>query len=306
MKRIDWTVFEQSQIFAATFQLVQNRKLQLPVEGSPGCSSFLQAMRDAQVGALPGNRQRTLSSIDAVTGDLLKRFQDNGVLPRDLKTLRRGYKLKEKSDPRDLRIAALEEQVKKLEGDCSLANDQRSDAWEQIKALQARPDAMTVVQQWVAKTLSLALIAAEDAKKPHALRIEPVKEVLPEFERARRKHPEQAASAAGIFKPKLAIIGGQAADHLAISRDFEGARINVDLRYFSPQPGTTVYDSLKQIASSGGAVLLWHDHAHQSVEAQLKARQISYHRHDGNLVSVIERLHGFAETIKAKHEGRTT
>jgi hypothetical protein len=309
MKRIDWTEYEQAQVYAATVDLLDNRKVALPVEGFKGGKAFMQAIRDAQV-ALPEKRRRPLASIDAVSGDLRKRFIDAGILPRDIDSLRRGADKKsaapEAPDPKDERIAELEQQVSRLEDEVSSLEQANTTQAGRIAELEARPDAMTVVQQWVARTLSLALIAADDAKKPAAMRVEPqqTKEALPQFEKDRRKDPVAAAAgSARPFRAKVAVIGGQPQDHASIA---EHLADHADLRYFSPQPSASVMDAIKGIAGSGGTVLLWSDHASHQVESQLKARVVQYHRHSGNLTSLIERIKGFIITQRNKHEGKVS
>lgn len=236
MARIDWSVYEQSQVFTATSDLLKQRKVALPVQSELGLKLFMQAMRDAQVGALPEARRRPLASIEAVGGDLRKRFIDAQILPSNPERYKRGSAKRMGGraapvDPKDERIAELESEKSHLESEVADLDRKLEEAQRRIAELEARPDAMTVVRQYVSRMLADALLLADDAKKPAHQRFDsapplkppaereavpPIyedrrKEQVPDFEKERRKTGGAPEPSAAPKLPKILIVGGGSA-----------------------------------------------------------------------------------------------
>jgi hypothetical protein len=301
MKRIDWTTYENAQVYAATMDLLAKRKVALPVSDPQSGKLFMQAIRDAQV-VITENRRRALTSIDAVSGELRKRFQDNGVLPQHIDCLRRGYKKRadreqQVEDPKDVRIRELEAQVKVLEEENQALEDEQDDFTDRIKELEARPDAMQVVQQWCSKMLADALRDALPSMPKVAdlsAQVAPKKEPLPQFERDRRRDPEAAASGGSPkAKKRIAIIGGYDEHHRVIHTEV-GAFL--DLRYVRGDAAVEKIAALKDFSKEPGtSTIVW---TTELGSVQLRAAQLSIQNRatfNGNVDGVVHKLRTYIE-----------
>lgn len=236
-KRIEWTEFEQSTVYSATVDLLKDRKAELPISTSKARLVFLQAVRDAQV-ALPENRRRKyILAVENITGDLRQRFIDNGILPRDLESLkvRRGKakeaQVEEVRDPRDDRIVELTGQIDDAQRLLGEKDGLIETLRGRIVVLESQPTPLALMQNFIADTIALAFQKVGDAQKPHGVRmpatfhkappgverddpspdaiIEKRKEDLPAFERERRKDPQYLSGNSEEMRlPKITVIGG--------------------------------------------------------------------------------------------------
>lgn len=233
-KRVDWTDFEQAQVYSAVVDLLKAKKIATPVEPGKNGALFMNVMREAQV-VLPDKRRRPLANVDALppATPLAKRFMDNGIIPKDyyFSYRRRATKKagvpEEAPDPRDQEIVDLRNQLDAAQTGIrefqALAEQLRG----RVLELENQPSPMQVMQRAIAETLAMALQMHEDRKKPDFMRPEPPverrKEELPAFEIERRKSggvPEQPATPR---LPKILIAGGVSPEKIqAVTKPFEG------------------------------------------------------------------------------------
>lgn len=162
-KRVDWTDYEQSQVYSAAVEMLKQRKVQLPISNSAGRVAFLKVMRECQV-VLPDNRRRPhINSLENISGDLATRFITNNVLTKDFKNLKKGSdkKLKEQApDPQALRIQELEAEVAGNKQYIQEREDRITELEARIVELQSQPTPMQLIQKFVADTLAMALTQA--------------------------------------------------------------------------------------------------------------------------------------------------
>lgn len=295
-KRVDWTAYEQGQVYAATVDLLKNRKVSLPVE--PPGKEFLQAIRDAQV-SLPENRRRPFASIDSLTGDLAKRFVDNGIIRKDHhESYRRGWNKKQKNaeapevDPRDTRIEELQHEVTGNNQYIQELHGRISSLEAELEYWKNQPGPMDFIQQWVAQTLSLAMQGAEAAKRRSEGGMEPApdlleryrKQPIPQFERERRKDPTPTPGT-GDLRPKFAVVGDLLGpDKEAIHKECGTV---AQMRYLD---ATNKLQGLKQFNANSGRVVIWTDHASHEFENTLKSLGVTYKRFTGSLPQLIEHI----------------
>lgn len=295
--RVDWTDFEQAQVYAATVDLLKAKKIATPVEPGKNGALFMSVLREAQV-VLPEKRRRPLANVDALptSSPLAKRFVENQIIPKDYYQVYRRRANKKASpadepqvDPRILELETLNQQY--VEQITSLGQ-RLADAETKLHAYARQPTPMQLIQRFVADTLAMALIQVEDHKKPAGFR-PPLEErrqpqeqmPLPEFERERRRDPMPTPGLPSD-KPRIVVVGGSDKDYARIQNEVGR---HADMRYIDT-PAKINGSALKHLTSNGGRVVVWTDFASHTFNKSLEAANVQYHRHSGNLNSLVEYL----------------
>lgn len=312
--KIIWNVTEEADWYAAFLEGLKERKVPTPV-GPGHLKEVMEAAREA-LKVLRVERRRSITSIDAIRGELGKRLVGNNIFPRNyLDVLRRGAAKKAiepEIDPNLQRISELEAEITKHTSYIEELENRLETAQGRINELENQPTPMQLLQRAVAETLAMALTMAEDQKKPAGLRVpggEPSqagkstteadrrKEDIPQFERDRRKDPIAFTSAINAStpgnRPKFALIadftGGDKANIHAAVREI------ADVRYLD---SSNKFQGLKQFNANAGRIVVWTDHSPHDWESSLKSLGVSFHRHRGTLSSLIQHIKDSVDKMK--------
>lgn len=268
-KRVDWTEHEQDELYTASVSLFkENPKMR-----------FLEGVRMAQIVLQPG-RKRTLSTISNIPKPLRDRFVLNGFLSKDWEKM--GRRVKRVPDTTVSRVSELEETIK--------LRDQEIEALKtKIESLMARPAADQVVQAWIARTISLALIEANAANKPEAqtpLRAIEAKlrEPIPDFERQRRKDPTGfTVGMNNKSKTRFALISEfDNVDKGRLHNEIQGF---ADIRYID---ALDKFGTLGRFNADGGRIITWN--CPEVWEKSLQLMGLSFHRHKGPQSTLVQHI----------------
>lgn len=268
-KRVVWTEHELDELYSAAASFFKEK---------PNMK-FLAGVRMAQVVLQPG-RKRTLTTISNIPKPLLDRFILNNFLPKDWEKM--GRRVKRVPDQTVDRAKELE--VILLQRDQEIAALKTA-----VENLLARPGTTEVLQIWIARTISLALIEANSANKPEAqtpLRAmeAKIKEPIPDFERQRRKDPTGfAVGLSTKAKPKFAIISEFSnVDKGKLHNDIQSA---ADMRYIDSMEK---FGTLGRFNADGGRIIAWN--CPEMWEKSLQLMGVSFHRHKGPQSTLVQHI----------------
>jgi hypothetical protein len=256
--------------------------------------SYARMMELAQL-SIPPHRRRQIKAITGQRPELLSALAAEGLISVDTGPVRA-----KPLDPNLTRINQLADERDKAIESLAAAEQRIGQLNEEVTRLRAavRSEA-EVVKGFVSDILATALQRVEDSKKPQAVRLEPIvypqqqKEEIPEWERERRRDPTPKPTGNGAHKVKVAIVGGSNPDHAAILREVQAAgREDLDLRFFGGDLQGSKADAVKGVASTGGRVLLWIDHAPHEAGVRMNSMKVGFERYSGNLNGLIEKVKG--------------
>lgn len=278
-KRIDWTLMEQSDWYAAFLVELDQRKVPRPVSAQY-MKQVMASAREA-LKVLKVERRRPFTSADSFRG-VSERLIDNGIFPRDyLKSLRRSVRVKD--DPKDAEIDRLRNQLKLANDSCDdwqrIANERSAE----IVRLSNEPSPLELIEDFFARIIRKGL-KPEESAKPHSVTL---KMPLPEQERLRRKDPMgfAASLAGGTTKPKFAIVSDFTdIDKGQLHRLIAGV---ADMRYID---GANKFNGLGRFNADGGRIILWIDKCQPSWEAELQNMGVSFHRHKGPQSTLVQHI----------------
>ena len=290
--RIDWTLTEQSDWYAAFVEALKKRKVEFPVRQSD-LKDVMESAREALL-VLKVERRRPMASIDAIRGDYAQRLVDNGIFPRDyLDVLRRTPRAPEEPevDPREVRITELEARLQEVS---TLAASQKAEIAGLQHQLSKTPKERDVVVNFFADILYAAKAKEQALIKPE-LRITtpPVDLEAKANADAERKRLEETS---GEKRIRIAIVGGKDPMHQLVHAEVGKY---ADMRYFSSDDRDKLVDSLRQFKMPGyGKIFLWSDAIDHGSLNKLKSANIPFEYFSGQHTKLIERIK--AEIIKMR------
>lgn len=303
-KRIDWTDFEQGEVYNGVMDLIKLQKLPLPVPPGKGGAQFLNLIRQAQIKLQP-QRQRPLNNIEAISG-MAQRFIDHGVIPKNyLDVYRRSPRKQEVEmesveapppDPRDEQLKQLGEELEHWKLRARNA-ESTVRTWE---ALPKPPTEAQVIKSFISDILAEAsrkgsqgLLGPLTEFKPPP-KLELPKEFLPDFEKERRLRGSEPVSEDRQRLPKIAVVGGDQM-HTALAQELKDI---ADLRFFPTRQGGDdhIGERLKAFKDSTyGKVVLWTNYTSHQAGKSMQHQNIPYVSYMGERGGMIAKLKELAK-----------